>query len=251
MPFTFAHPAIILPLKHIRISKYFSLTALIAGSLVPDFEYFIRMKMESRYSHTLLGVFYFDLPLGLVCCFLFHNIVRNDLFANLPRFLRTRLCAYTGFNWNIFFLKHPILIILSLLVGSLSHLLWDAFTHAYGFFVGIISVLNHAFVINGVSIPVYKMLQHGSSLVGCSILFYVIMKLPKRECSNKIDFRYWIALCSTILIVCATRAAFGLDYRMYVQLIAIFISATLIALVVAPAVIMVWNIGQNRQIVPP
>ena len=110
MPFTFAHPAIVLPLKN----KYLSLTGLIIGALIPDFEYFIRMKIVSNYSHTILGVFLFNLPLGIIFCFIFHNIIRNDLLVNLPYFLRTRLSIYTEFNWNKYFLKNYIPIIISL-----------------------------------------------------------------------------------------------------------------------------------------
>ncbi len=51
MPFTFSHPAIILPLKYLP-QNWFSLTGLIIGSLTRDFEYFIRMKVRSNYSHT-------------------------------------------------------------------------------------------------------------------------------------------------------------------------------------------------------
>ncbi|WP_262496247.1 DUF4184 family protein [Flavobacterium piscis] len=39
MPFTFSHPAIILPLKYLP-KNWISLTGLIIGSLTPDFEYF-------------------------------------------------------------------------------------------------------------------------------------------------------------------------------------------------------------------
>lgn len=40
MPFTFSHPAIILPLSYLP-KKWFSLTGLIIGSLIPDFEYLL------------------------------------------------------------------------------------------------------------------------------------------------------------------------------------------------------------------
>ncbi|WP_434297574.1 DUF4184 family protein [Clostridium sporogenes] len=40
MPFTFSHPAIVLHLEK-KWNKYFSFTALILGSMSPDFEYFI------------------------------------------------------------------------------------------------------------------------------------------------------------------------------------------------------------------
>jgi hypothetical protein len=239
MPFTFAHPAIVLPLKNRFFSKYFSLTGLVVGSLLPDFEYFIRMKMVSNYSHTILGVLFFDLPLGIIFCFIFHNIIRNDLFVNLPYFLRIRLCIYTEFNWNKYFLKNPILIIFSLLVGSFSHLLWDSFTHFNGYFVGIINFLKNFIVINNISIPIYKILQHSSSFIGCLIIFYAIMKLPKYKDSNKIDIRYWIAICLTILMICMIKVIIGLNYKLYGELVVIFISAILIALIIVPTVIKI------------
>jgi hypothetical protein len=92
MPFTFSHPAIVIPLaaKKIRLSA----TGLIVGSMAPDFEYFIRMKNVSRYSHTAMGLFWFDLPLALLLCFIYHLIVRNSLFDNLPAFLKERLMVY-------------------------------------------------------------------------------------------------------------------------------------------------------------
>jgi len=102
MPFTFSHPAIVLPLKLIP-KKWFSLTASVIGSLTPDFEYFIRMKVQSNFSHTILGVFWFDLPLGILLAFLFHNIVRNSLFDNLPLPLKSRLIGFNKFNWNRYF----------------------------------------------------------------------------------------------------------------------------------------------------
>ena len=239
MPFTFAHPVIVLPLKHKYFTKYFSFTGLIIGSLLPDFEYFIRMTMVSNYSHTILGVFFFDLPLGLLFCFIFHNIIRNDLFANLPYFLRTRFCIYTEFDWNKYFIKNFILIIFSLLIGSLSHLLWDSFTHYNGYFVGLLDILKYNIIINNITIPIYKILQHLSSLLGCSIILYLIMKLPKYKCNNKINVKYWIAILLTILIICMLKVIIGLNYKLYGELVVIFISATLIALIIVPTVIKI------------
>ncbi|MEN2414974.1 DUF4184 family protein [Flavobacterium mesophilum] len=104
MPFTFSHPAIILPFKYFPKS-WFSMTGLVIGSLTPDFEYFMRMKVQSIYSHTLLGVFWFDLPLAIALTFIFHSIVCNSLFLNLPKAIRKRFYSFTGFNWNFYFKK--------------------------------------------------------------------------------------------------------------------------------------------------
>src|SRR6188768_3414024 len=99
MPFTFSHPAIILPLTCLP-RKWFSLTGLVIGSLTPDFEYFLRMKIQGHYSHTISGIFCFDLPLGILLAFIFHNVVRNSLFDNLPTILKSRLLAFKHFDWN-------------------------------------------------------------------------------------------------------------------------------------------------------
>ncbi|MFN5774209.1 DUF4184 family protein, partial [Flavobacterium sp.] len=99
MPFTFSHPAIVLPLTFLP-RQWFSLTGLVIGSLTPDFEYFLRMRIESNYSHTIDGLFWFDLSLGLLLAFLFHNIVRDSLFDNLPIFLKSRFSAFRQFDWN-------------------------------------------------------------------------------------------------------------------------------------------------------
>jgi hypothetical protein len=56
MPFTFAHPAIILPLY--KKPHLFSMTALIIGSMVPDFEYFLKVAVKSALNHSLAGIFY-------------------------------------------------------------------------------------------------------------------------------------------------------------------------------------------------
>lgn len=47
MSFTFSHPAIVSPLNYFP-NKWFSLTGLVIGSLTPDFEYFLRMRIKSN-----------------------------------------------------------------------------------------------------------------------------------------------------------------------------------------------------------
>jgi hypothetical protein len=77
MPFTFSHPAILIPLR-VLPKNLFSITGLVIGSLIPDFEYFLRLKLKSDHSHTLSGIFWFDLPVSLFFCFIFHLIVRKQ-----------------------------------------------------------------------------------------------------------------------------------------------------------------------------
>ena len=134
MPFTFSHPAIVLPMTFLN-RKWFSLTGLVIGSMAPDFEYFLRMKTSSNYSHTIAGIFWFDLPLVIILSFIFHNIVRNCLFDNLPVPLRLRVSTFKQFDWNKYFQKNWLIVIISILIGPFSLIFWDGFTHQHAYFV--------------------------------------------------------------------------------------------------------------------
>ncbi|TDO77553.1 uncharacterized protein DUF4184 [Flavobacterium chryseum] len=192
MPFTFSHPAIILPLQYLP-KKWFSLTGLIIGSLTPDFEYFIRMRVQSIYSHTLYGIFWFDLPLAIILSFLFHNIVRNKLFENLPQNIRSRIIIFTDFNWNIYFKTNWIIVIISIFIGVISHLFWDSFTHEGGYFVERISKLRNSILLFDIKIPVLKIAQHLSTLIGGIVILFTISKLPKHNITlSSTNKNYWI-----------------------------------------------------------
>ena len=177
MPFTFSHPALVLPLTNLP-NKYYSLTGLIIGSLTPDFEYYIRMELKGNFSHSFLGLFLFDLPIGILLTFLFHNIIRNNLFKNLPNFFKSRFLIFTSFNWNRYFKKNWLIVIISIFVGAFSHLFWDSFTHHDGFFVHKINALQQSVHILNQNIPVFKVLQHFSTLLGGFIIAFSIIKMP-------------------------------------------------------------------------
>jgi len=239
MPFTFSHPALILPLAYLS-KRWFSLTGLIIGSMIPDFEYFIRMRMSSQYSHTISGVFWFDLPLVILVAFIFHNIIRNSLYSNLPRFLQERLITFIDFNWNSYFKQNWIVVIISALIGIFSHLLWDSFTHETGYFVEKFTSLNNNIILLSSPVPVFRILQHVSTLTGGIILFFVIINITKgNKEPRKINISYWLIFIFIIISVLAIRLLTGLDYKLYGQVIVNLISATIIASIVTPLIIKI------------
>lgn len=246
MPFTFSHPAIILPLTFLP-KKWFSLTGLVIGSLTPDFEYFIRMKIKSDYSHTIEGLFWFDLPLGILLAFIFHNIARNTLLDNLPKIIKSRFLQLMKFDWNVYFKKNWFIVILSILIGAFSHLFWDSFTHSHGYFVENIPTLRKTVNILGMEIPILKILQHSSTLIGGLIILFAIYKLPKVEIkTNKINFTYWKILIGLTLLIITIRLMNGLEIREYGNLIVTGISAGLIGLIITPKLMKIINTGGNK-----
>ena len=245
MPFTLSHPAIILPLTYLP-KKRISLTGLVVGSLTPDFEYFIRMKVRSSYSHTLDGLLWFDLPLGIILTFIFHLIIRNTLFRNLPSFLNERFFTFTQFNWINHFKRNWIVVILSILIGSASHIFWDSFTHDHGYFVENIKFIpNHKVEIIGIIFPIHKIIQHLSTIIGAFVILISILKLPKNGMSNKINYKYWslIFVISTIIVL--IKVLMGLSINQYGNVLVTGISAVIMALILAPFLIKRFSNDMN------
>lgn len=234
MPFTFSHPAIVLPLNYLP-NRWFSLTGLIIGSLIPDFEYFLRMRIQSNYSHTIVGLFWVDLPLGLLLAFIFHNIVRNSLFDNLPIILKSRLSVFKQFDWNKYFKAKWLLVTISILIGATSHIFWDSFTHDYGYFVQSIPALTNTLNIFGRQVMILKILQHSSTLVGGLVIVFAFLKLKsnKNE-TGQLNLKYWGILTMMTLTIITARLFSGLELKQYGNLITTAISAGMISLILTP-----------------
>jgi hypothetical protein len=234
MPFTFSHPAIVLPLRLLP-RHWFSLTGLVIGSLVPDFEYFLRMSVKSNYSHTIAGIFWFDFPLGLALAFIFHNLVRDRLFNNLPGILKSRFSTFKRLDWNRYFKKNGFVVTLSILIGVASHIFWDSFTHDQGYFVQAIPSLQASVDFLGKQTPILKILQHTSTLVGGLVVVLAIFKLPANRIENEnISLTYWLIVVGLTLAIIWLRFLNGLDFQQYGDVIVTAISAGLISLIIAP-----------------
>ncbi|AYB33229.1 DUF4184 family protein [Chryseolinea soli] len=207
MPFTPAHPALVLPLLRWR---YVSATALVIGSMAPDFEYFFKMSVNGHHGHTFWGILYFDLPVTFLLAWLFHAVVKRNAIHNLPISLQRKFQDTLALDFVTYFRSHATIFVTSALIGIASHLLWDNFTHNSGFFVQEMEVYQTVHVhYDGVRYPLFYALQNISSGVGLFIvLVYLLAKKPTysritRLYNPRID--YWALLVVITLIVVALR----------------------------------------------
>ena len=163
--------------------------------MAPDFEYFLRMRIVSLIGHSIHGLFIFDLPLSIILLFVFYNIVSKDIINNLPNYFRSRLLFITKINWNDYFKKSWWIVVYSILIGAVTHILWDAFTHKGGFFVLKSELFSNHILVFSHSIGIYKILQHGSTLfAGLFILLSIARLKPDTNLAqNKVSI-YWIRL---------------------------------------------------------
>ncbi len=182
MPFTFfAHQAVVLPLKLVR-PRWFCGTALVFGSMAPDVEYFLRGRTYSGISHQMIGQVLFCLPLTLLMVWLFKRVMVLPLSMHAPSLGPFKLKEYAvlGAKEPAGYYKRAAL---SALIGSLSHVVWDHFTHVYGFAVRAFSVLRAPVfeLSSGYVVKVYKVLQHGSTLVGGTITVVLLAVIGRRQ----------------------------------------------------------------------
>jgi hypothetical protein len=230
MPFTFTHPAAILPLAYLprKYGKYFSITGLAIGSLTPDFEYFFRMEPRSVISHTPEGLLLFCLPVGILLSFVFHDIIRNSLIDNLPLFLKSRFYKIKQFDWNKYFAKYWIIVIISILAGAASHVLWDSFTHGQ-----------------------YTANQHPSTLVGAAAIFFAVYKIPKDKdsgISGKISVKYWMSFIILAAVILSIYLLTVLPFERSVTYIGkVIVSGISAGLFSITAISLLWKIKKRRH----
>jgi hypothetical protein len=166
MPFTLAHPAAAIPFLRTRLVA----PALVIGCMVPDFEYFLRFAPEGGFGHSLPGVFLFDLPGAFIVLWLYHAYIKEPLYLWLPVSVQRRIrlgpAALGVKNFAQF-----LLVLLSILVGVATHILWDSFTHRsfwpyhhWQFLhrVVLLPVIGH--------IEILRVIQHVSTIVGFAVL---------------------------------------------------------------------------------
>ncbi len=215
MPFTFSHPAIILPGSNVS-KRFCSFSALVVGSMTPDFEYFIRMKDYSKYSHSLSGAVWFDIPLGLLLLFIYFNYVNKIFIQFLPFSFNIRFSQYENFNWNNYFKKSSLIIIISLFIGIASHIFWDSFTHDDEYFADNIFFLRDKYNILNHYISGAQIFQYIGSLIGGIIILVFISKMPEgKNTKQKNIVQFWLPVCVIALIILAARLF--LDYMLHHQ----------------------------------
>lgn len=216
MPFTLAHPAIVLPLA--KRGSGLSLTALVAGSIVPDFEFFLQMREVENVGHHWYGIFLFDLPMAALFCLLYHHLLRNALIIHLPAYLRSRLIDTLGFNWLRYAAENRWRVLVSLLIGIASHILWDACTHADGFFVEQFPALSAQLILAGRQMPVYFFLQLVFSIAGSlAVIAAVISRKPSpgMNTPKNLPLVYWPVLLMIQAAIFSLRVTGWPEYNSF------------------------------------
>jgi len=232
MPFTFSHPAIILPFAKIR-SAYISASCLVVGSMTPDFQYLLQMKLKGKIMHTWHGAFLVGLPVALFLVLIFHLIVKRPLLDNLPAYFQNRLSDLYHLDFLVEFRRNFFPYLLCLQFGVLSHVFWDSFTHANAYFVDHMEFLSWKVEYTILpDRPFFRYLQHISTLVGAIAIVWYFHTMPqKRDNLKPLNYRYWLVLVGSMVLAFAIRWTFGFTF--FGDVVVSLMSSFIIGLIVA------------------
>jgi hypothetical protein len=168
MPLTISHPAASVPFARLGLV----LSALVIGSMTPDYPYYISIFPYSGFSHSVIGLFAYCLPVGLVSLGVFHFLIKYPALSLLPVDHQRRLYAVAS-GFSFWPLRRFLLIVFSIISGAFTHLIWDAFTHPKGWMVQQFTLLKLPILtIGSFSLPIYSFLQYSSTFIGGVLLFY-------------------------------------------------------------------------------
>jgi hypothetical protein len=174
MPFTISHVAAVLPFSRL-LARWRLLSATIVGSMVPDFGFLMPWRPARIETHSAIGLLTFCLPVGLATFWIFQLLIKTALMEILPdaTYSRWRPFAAPADIGNI---KQWVLGACGVLVGAITHLVWDAFTHEGARGVRMIPALDDPIVdIAGHHLIGARLLQDVSSLFGLAIVLVVVV----------------------------------------------------------------------------
>jgi len=168
MPFTISHAAAVLPLRRTRLP----LAALMIGSMAPDFAYFLPWEPDRLATHSFAGLFWFCWPAGLLVWLLFVHVLEEPTIALLPPDWRVGVTRSDG-SWAP---RNLALVSLAVILGAITHDLWDALTHGGSSIVERFHVFRSVVEVFGVRFRLFYLLQIVSSVGGLVALAWWALK---------------------------------------------------------------------------
>ncbi len=186
MPFTPSHAVVALPFVRTPLVP----AAIAIGAMTPDLPLFLRgTGLSYAFTHQPTNIVWTAL-IAFALLLVWRVVLRPALVALAPDALAVRLpeewrttgpSAALGVVAPRRRFGDVVLLAVSLLIGVLSHIVWDLFTHEGRWGVDAVPLLQQSWgPLSG-----YKWLQHGSSMLGLLILaVYALVWLRGREIAH-------------------------------------------------------------------
>ncbi len=168
MPFTLSHAVLAPPISKLTGNRL-PIAALAIGTMVPDL---FRLFTNSDYSgsHEWSGLIFPNLLVGIIFCLLWYTLYRPMLLAffglNKPLNIGSvnRFCGFV------------IAIIASVIIGTVTHIVWDGLTHVDFRTFAFKEILMQPVSLFDHSYPLHRVLQIGLSALALPVLGWMIYR---------------------------------------------------------------------------
>lgn len=175
MPFTPAHAVVAIPFARSPLPA----AAIAVGAMTPDVPLFFRVGIDYWLTHDWIGAVLVDLPLALVLLLVWRVVLRPAVPQLTPRWFAERWPP--GWSdpasgwWETWGpraataavrVRTVALLVLALLLGIATHLVWDAFTHEGRWGSDVVPALE---AVVG-PFALVKWAQYASSALGLAII---------------------------------------------------------------------------------
>ncbi|KAA9129898.1 DUF4184 family protein [Microbacterium caowuchunii] len=186
MPFTPSHAVVALPFVRTRLVP----AAIAVGAMTPDLPLFVRgtpITYGGTHDPRALAA---TVLLALVLLLVWRCVLRPAVRELSPGPVGERLPAEWDRGpaavWHETFprqVERVLWLVVSLLIGVVTHILWDAFTHEGRFGSTLVPALDEKWG----PLAGYTWLQHGSSVVGLGVLGVYAVLWMRRRTPHPVD----------------------------------------------------------------
>jgi len=173
------------------------------GSISPDFGYYVGCFDMATTAHTLLGLLIVCLPTGLTLLVLI-RILHRPVANLLPQPHRQAILSLPRMPQH----ASPMTVLYvsaAIILGAVTHNIWDSFTHRAGYVVVRWSPLQMpAFMRGTKTVWVFEVLQHASTAIGLIIVVAAYLRWLKASgtavpSSISDGWRYGILISLTVI----------------------------------------------------
>ena len=167
MPFTISHAVIAPPIS--KLTGYrLPISALAIGSMTPDL---YRLFTATTYdiSHHWSGIIIPNLLIGLGFCLFWYALWRPAVFRWIGM---VKPLGLTTLKSGIGFI---LSVIVALLIGISSHLIWDGLTHSDFRTFAFDDFLNQHISLGSHVYPMHRVMQIGTSAIALPFMFWMLI----------------------------------------------------------------------------
>lgn len=196
MPFTISHAVLAPPITKLS-RNLLPLGAVAIGTMTPDL---FRLFSANDYAitHEWRGIIVPDLLLGLFFCLLWYGLFRPVVLRCIGMVKPLNLYHFNQF------ISFTLRVLIALVIGIVTHLIWDGLTHSDYRTFAFEDFLNQKIIVLDHQYPMHRILQIGTSIISLPLFIWMILKHVKHykqadPVSPKIKrFAWWLLTLSML-----------------------------------------------------